>query len=202
MREATQREGFIIASLINNLPRVMEQATRMPNHCIAATAVAVEVFKRLGMPARPTPVNVSVFNDSGWKHYRRGLLPPQWPEEAWSVGVGYDPKKIYSDDGNWNGHLIVRLPELNVLIDFNCSAISRPKRGIVLEPHPLRIDFDQFLREKNPFIARINDTVIIYQHVPENTAWKSSPDWLGRKDRYAEAIDWVASHVIENLEET
>lgn len=173
------------------------------NTCILTTRIGLGVLERLGVPARATPVYVSVFNMEAWLLAERGVPVSEWPPSAHSVGI--DSRSELPD---WNGHLVlmVKQPgEPRLLIDLTGDQFDRPHVGIVVGgPVFMGIPNGATWTPQDPLTTRIPDagageSIVCYWPMPpghpDAKAWREAPDWAQGQ----EYVDAAVRAILDRL---
>ena len=166
--------------------------------CIITTRVLIQVLEYFGQPARPQPVIVAVINQAAIDYLDQhpGTPPDEWPPQAWSVGVNGTGISNPATK-NWDGHLVALLDDAtgeHWLIDASLDQLSRPERGIELEPAVLLLNRPWDGRRESwtsPYGA------LIYEATPTPGDWRHSPDWRSQRAQ----VQRVAGAAIRRLRE-
>jgi hypothetical protein len=151
--------------------------------CIEATRCGIEALGRLGIPARPLPCAITVFNQFALAVAGRGIPVDEWPPWAHSVAVVPDPPD--SSPGNsfrerrWNGHLVIEGDTF--IADLTLGAFARPDRNLVVHATAWAKD-----REIVPFAgtwaAACGTAGVVITPRPELAAWRTGSAWRRRPD--------------------
>lgn len=147
-----------------------------PNHCILAARVAVEVGTYFGVPITARSTKVAVFN----KVARDWIGKPMkdWPEEAWSVGIG--GKGV--EGPGYNGHVITESEHW--IIDLATGQFTRPTKQLDIGP-TLVVRKDPDTTPESMLTVIVNDCQVSY--LPDDDeSWKRAPDWKNRMNWTAE----------------
>lgn len=151
--------------------------------CIATTRVLIPVFTYFGVTARPLPVSVAVWNPAAWEMFVAQQPFDTWPDDAWSVGIdgSGDPTK----EGGWDGHLValVEIGGWQWLADGSLDQLSRPAKGIELEPVALRLT-EGWDGAPQSYIAK-NGLRLVYREMRAEGEWRQANDWKGRKSMFS-----------------
>jgi len=140
-----------------------------PDHCINGTRVVVRALEKLGVTARPVSVHLLLFNRFAWDLFREGVGVEDWPDQAWSLGVGPD---IAKGGGRWNGHLMAE--GRGWTLDISAGQFNRPGRIICPGPRVLPVlpqVGDLFLDDKH-------GQRLIVGRWASNNGWRSAAGWL------------------------
>jgi hypothetical protein len=131
----------VIKRLVQLAPDVFRAYPLRTNRCIYSTAAGIAALGQLGVEARPLSVVYDIVNQSWVQWTTDGH--PGGPAEAMRrgckiVSCGYPPGAVGSpvhltDPGTgWHGHLVIEVPDLQLLIDLNFEQFSRPAHQLVL----------------------------------------------------------------------
>lgn len=170
------------------------------NSCILSTRIGVEVLTRFGLKARAQPVNVLVQNLKAYHLTEQRVPVPEWPDDAWSVGV--EPGQ-QARPGHWNGHLVIvlRQPgEPRVLIDLTADQFDRPERDLKVAG-PVFMNIADTWTPQDPLATIVKDdadqpqTIVSYMPMPPGDpayrTWHDAPDGKGDVTEFATAIEKV-----------
>jgi hypothetical protein len=141
-----------------------------PDSCIATTRVVIEVLRAFGVPARPWPVNVKIFNAAAWPLANARVPVAEWPGDAWSVGIDVRNGR----DGV--GHLVA-VSGLR-MIDASIDQASRPGMNMELVPlvAPIPEGFD--LAGGRELLYGRGDSGVRLTYGPSGSrVFASSPHW-------------------------
>jgi len=175
----------LIARLLTFGPAVIVPHTRVPNHCVLATAVALDVLRACGEDAEPLACRVVLAN----AHATRAVVERGVPFAVAIATGGHilDTGEDSVVDGTWwRGHLMAHLPARARLLDLNHSALSRPQHGLLMEPAvclPFRLP-DATYR------TRAGDRLEVVAR-PDDVAWRAARDWTEtsrRRDMVAQLL--------------
>ncbi len=177
-----------LSTLVQRLPLLMAEVTHTSRHCIAATGVAVEVCKRLTIPAKPISVRIGYYNLKAWEEIEAGHPVERWDAGAWAVGIDERREPTSPIPQGWTGHVVTLFPAHQVLIDFNAGAFARPEHDLHTTVGAIPVP-QHFLQGNKGFVAGTADVVATFVHVPHNDGWKAAPDWIERRERFRAVID-------------
>jgi hypothetical protein len=162
----------------------------LPNHCILAARVAVEVGRYFGVPITERAVKVAVFNAKADALAKAGVPTADWPDDAWSVGVGPDDVRSSMSSG-YNGHVIAESE--SYVLDLSAGQFNRPTRDLVVTG-PMVLP-----RGPDPAECWVygdeRGQVLIYEPIPDR-GYRDSPDWRDPsnwRDRAGRLIRTIAS---------
>lgn len=160
---------------------VDEQSTKV-NDCVLATKIGSIMLARVGVPHRPTPVHVAIYNRDGWAYAQRGVPLAEWPDSAHSLGT---QKGIPAAPGRWNGHLVLVLRGggQRALLDLSPRQFRRPQHGVVI-PDVVGTLLRTPWTPQDPAELVVDDateTRILYRPMtpgdPDSRSWAESSDW-------------------------
>lgn len=170
----------VLKRLVRFAQPVLQRERLEHARCILATAVGVDALAAFGIPARPLSVDVWVVNQP-WLDWRdRDPEGPQ-PADAWLLagGVGQPkdaptaPPLVPRSLKPWDGHLVVEVPSMKVLLDLDLRAMARPTKGITL-PDAAAFDWDGV----NDQTYRIpTGGAIRYAAQRDDRSWEQANDW-------------------------
>jgi hypothetical protein len=145
------------------------------DHCVNGTRVVTRALPKLGVPTRPVSVEFALFNRFAWDLWNDGISPEDWPEHAWSLGVGdrFPASGDATQEDRWNGHLVCE--GVNWTLDISARQFHRPGRITVDEPLviPQRLP----RQGQGMFTDRLGQRLVIGRW-PANNSWRESPGWL------------------------
>jgi hypothetical protein len=170
------------------------------NSCISSSRILLEVLQRRGISGRVMPVSAGAFNETAARLVLDGVPMQEWPDEAWSVGIGAIAE--VGPQGGWDGHLVViarssaehDLGAPRVLLDPTADQMDRPERGIIVGgPVTFSIEADQAFTPKDPLgtmrgVAGVDLTMVRYWPLPPG-----SPN----AKKYLDTGAWVVNGVDE-----
>jgi hypothetical protein len=146
---------------------ILERALR-DDSCLNATRVLLEVFRKLGVRARPLSVRAMALNAK----FLEGLGKPGDPVEntpgAWGVGIETRPG-VGSPTG-WAGHLVT-LVENHILVDGSARQFTRPHVDIVL-PSVL---VGEWSKKGRAYYDLAHGGVIEYRARPRDLSFQAQP---------------------------
>jgi hypothetical protein len=161
---------------------------RDDRNAIACTRVAAGLLERFGHTAVPVSVAVMVLSKlcadtDGRQGHCVGTL-----------GTGrIDPHG--PNGGVWDGHLLL-LVDGTWLLDIAAPMFDRPAHDIdVPEPMCWRLPdtaFGRVLEDGDRLFTVRRDGSVVRYAVNGHTMWQQTPDWTGRHDRFAAAVDEAA----------
>lgn len=171
----------VLARLVEFGPQVIEPWTRIPNHCVLATAIGIDVLARFNIPAEPLACEVKLAN----RAWLAGVaacppdLEPDWvalgARGAWLVAT--DTPGLVGP-GMWAGHLVISLPHMGAVLDLNLGQMNRPTKAIevpsaALFPFtPPRVVYD------------LPHGCELAIQVSADTSWRGAPDWFDESRRF------------------
>lgn len=134
--EIVQRLAYIAPAKINEI-------AKPGPHCVLATAVGVKVLRMFDINAVPFPVEVTVCNQQWMDWAKADFAPDGSPEEQLRRGAhiitnkpdwnGQTLPSLNPPSGRgWDGHLVVRVVDLNLLVDLDLGSFRRPTKGIIV----------------------------------------------------------------------
>lgn len=189
-----------LTKLLNRLaergPSVINKHTKPGPHCVLSTTVGQMALARFGVQAEPYPVAVIVCNQA-WVDWRdsdyQGGVAEQQRRGAYLLsntpdfkGQSFSYVKI---DKPWDGHLVLRVPKVQALIDLDLGAFNRPQHNIVLPPAIVApLTPEGFV--SGTFTDKGITTTIGYGPLvaPYANDYLTARDWVER-DRFAEHVD-------------
>jgi hypothetical protein len=177
----------VLSRLVVFAPPILARFTKMPQHCVLATAVACDVLRECGMSAEPLSVRAIVANRRFVEGHREGLAA------ATIVATGGHILDTRTDgtvtNKMWNGHLVAWIRDRACLVDLTLGAFNRPRQAIALPPayvfafHPPSTDCE--FR---------NGVHVEYVAKPDDRTWIESADYR-RVERRRELVALVARAV-------
>lgn len=155
-----------------------------PHSCIGTVRAGLEVLHRLGVPARPVAVEVSVFNAAFVARARElGRLPRGWEEsERWFAEVGAHSIGLTGQnqppESRWAGHLCLLLDD-RLLVDPSIDQVARPQYGIV-PPSLIILDASVAFQEGRERLGgRHAGAEFIYRCCPNDRGYEGG-QWYNR----------------------
>jgi hypothetical protein len=149
--------------------------------CIASTRVGHDVLAYFGVPAAPTAVVVSAWNQTAWAAVERGETPDFEHTDAWSAGVA-GTSGVNRATQRWDGHLVLVVAD-RVLVDLTVGQLHRPERGIELPEAGWWPVLPTFAQGQPVLYPLPRGGMLSYRQVNDR-AWKRAPDWTGRDGRF------------------
>lgn len=150
--------------------------------CIEATRCGIEALGQLGIPARPLPCAISVFNQFALAVAGRGVPIDQWP--AWAHSIGVDPDRPPTPskaarDRRWNGHLVIEGDTF--IADPTLGAFAHPDKGLTVGPTAWQKDRD-IVWFADCWVAACGTAGVVITPRTELAAWRTGSAWRRRPD--------------------
>jgi hypothetical protein len=157
-----------------------------PNACVLAGRVATEVFTYFGVRHRLLPVGVAALNDRALVEIEAGRPIDEWPDEAWSVGVGKGA--VVADVPGWAGHLVA-VVEGNVFVDLTAEQLDRPFQALEVGG-PLVVDGTEFEIVSYPGLFSgmaidVKQGRYVWWPEPDNVSYRRVRDWRVHGKKFA-----------------
>jgi hypothetical protein len=140
--------------------------------CIATTRVIIDVCAYFGIKASPMAVSVIAFTKTAWAQDGDGAPVSEWPDDRYSVGIGFRSRLGHKLTKDWDGHLVAVTDKW--MLDGSLDQISRPEHSLSL--CPLAIDVPPGW---DGTLYRQDGVVITYQPLSDLT-WRTSRNWSRR----------------------
>jgi hypothetical protein len=169
-----------------------------PDCCVATARALTRTFERVGVAAEPVPVTVAVFSPGFFDALKREGAPKwgdrtavvEWCNRTGVYSVGAGPGAVPGLNG-FNGHVVVRVPRLSIILDGSIDQMNRPERGIVLPPaFALRLGRREaeFVR-REPVSVPLGACYVCYQRI-DDFSFQNGPDWreTSRTDEIVDAL--------------
>lgn len=156
-----------------------------PDCCIAASLIALKVFRHFGIRSQVVVARAIILNEAFVNRWRKEERFPsteeieQWHREdgSHSIGVGYGgqegPKK-------WAGHLVT-VVENKLLVDASIAQAERQRHNIYLPGVLVAPVTQKFLSGRGNFGFLHNRLMIAYEPDWKDRSYKRAPDWLEQK---------------------
>lgn len=162
------------------VPAALRRFGCPPNSCVEAGCIGVGVSQAFGFVVEPIPVAVHVTNGC------EATVLPAPPELRTSRR---------RRDG-FEGHLVLFFPGASVMSDLTAVQFNDPRRGLLV-PGPVTGKVDRTALAGEGIVADMeNGTVIHYQEMVGNVAWRALPAW---RESSAMSITVVARELREYL---
>lgn len=142
------------------------------SHCINGARVVTRALEKLGIPSRAVSVQFLLFNRPAWMLFNQDVPLSEWPDEAWSLGIG--PNVTAAVRGTkWDGHVVVEGE--GWVLDISAMQFNRPGRIVIdgprlLPPLPTNGKFLELHDERGQ--------VLLIKPWPENNGWRSAGGWM------------------------
>lgn len=126
--------------LVQLAPHHIAANARPGPRCILATRVGLKALAMLDIKALPMSVHTIVHNHTMIQFLRqvdRDKLVPtaaDWAQLKADGGWTVDMGDIDAPGDGWPGHVVIHVPDQEVLIDLDLQAMHRPLKGIKLPP--------------------------------------------------------------------
>lgn len=176
----------------------------LPDCCVLATRIMVDVCKRLGVPCLPLSIMAAIYTGEMEQHvtehgcdfwHCREKLDVQGP----CVLLGMPPDQRGPDPGpseKFGAHVgvICRITEGYVLVDLSVEQASHPELGILLDG-PLCLPVNEpFIGGAAEIVAGAEGITIRYIAFPRDLWYTvDSPDWHGDTFLHREIVDTIIS---------
>jgi hypothetical protein len=161
----------------------------LPDSCIAATRIAIDLLGELEIPARALAVRAAILNLPMVQLVERHGRFPNGPEErarwfeeakAAGVGLGYPDPSRADVTPEANGIHTVAIVEERFIWDLSIDQATRPQYGIVI-PEPLIAPIPKpklFLSGREPLpVHGVGGVVVRYDAQPTDRRYTRSPNW-------------------------
>jgi hypothetical protein len=155
-------------------PPLLVANTKLPNHCVLATAVAVDVLALLGEEVYPLAVRVVLLN-------RRAVAAlTAKPDDRGALAVAVATGAHLLDTGPdggvsgaaWSGHLLAWMPDRARVLDLNHGAFNRPTHRISV-PAAVSLPF-----HFPDAVYRTDDGCRLELRArPDDRQYLTAPDW-------------------------
>ena len=141
------------------------------DHCINGSRVVTRALTKLNIWSQPVSVQFMLFNRPAWMLFNQDVPVSEWPDQAWSLGVG--PNAQLGVGGRWDGHLCVE--GAGWTLDISAKQFHRPNR--------IRMDGPRLmpaLPTNGHFMELTDDwgQVLLIKPWPENNGWRTASGWM------------------------
>ncbi len=162
-------ETKAIDRLMAFAPAIIAAGTRVPNRCIAATAVGCGVLEAFDIEARPFPVLVEIANRAFIEARARGA------DDVTAIARGGHILVINREPvpNGWCGHLMIHLPAHALLMDLDFQQFRREAQQIAAAPAEL---FPWPAGTTARTYTNRDGARIVIQATDDRT-FEASPDW-------------------------
>jgi hypothetical protein len=162
-------ETKVIERLRAFAPAIIAAGTRVPNRCIAATAVGCGVLEAFEIEARPFPVLVEIANRAFVEARARGA------DDVTAIARGGHLMLISREPvlNGWCGHLMIHVPTHGLLIDLDFQQFRRLEQDIAAAPAEL---FPWPAGTTSRAYTNLDGARMAIQATDDRT-WEGSPDW-------------------------
>jgi hypothetical protein len=150
--------------------------------CVLATAVGVAVLREFRVEARPLSVCVDVWNAAFAEWVNAGYPGGEdgyRTSGAWWLRTAEERQDI--DDARrlrpaprkpWNGHLVVEVPQYQLILDLDAQQLGRPERNMPMPPAAA------FAWRGSAGEYTLPGPVYVrYEEWPDNVGWMAAKDW-------------------------
>jgi hypothetical protein len=143
------------------------------SHCINGARVVTRALEKLGIPSRAVSVQFLLFNRPAWMLFEQDVPLSEWPDEAWSLGIGPNVTGSVRGAQKWDGHLIVEGEGWT--LDISAMQFNRPGRIVIdgprlMPPLPTNGHFMQLEDSRGQ--------VLLIKPWHENNGWRSAAGWM------------------------
>jgi len=161
---------------------------RRTGYCINATRTGIEALRILGINTKPASVTMLVLNAAAEQLLRADVPVTQWPEHAWSIGLGS------SDDvgpnGEWSGHLLIDGGTFT--LDLSSEVMERAGRitincPMILPPLPS-------YGERAAWST--HGHTVIMERAPQHNTWRKASGWKDRHPEIERELAMRTEHVL------
>lgn len=178
--------------------------------CIPTTRILIDVLDYFGIPAKPIPVEVLIFNaearailDTGDMKAVAEAVQVCEPEDEggpWTIGLG-----VTVQERQEGGHVVVGIPSRQVIIDGSLDQAARPLKDIHLKASPVPMPDPDFFTKVGAVVALTaqpeghGPVLLVYTHSPHKQ-YLNSPNWF-RKSAVggAEVFRRVTAQAIRDI---
>lgn len=173
----------VIARACAVLPATIAPQMRAHSRCVAATRIGIAVLRRFGIVGEPLAVDVRAFNPAAVQWIEDGQ-PGGTPEFARrgcyylttrdEPGAVVRPPTRVNVGRTWFGHLVVHVPALRVIVDFDARQLARPEFNL----HTLDAWTLPWSAAHGGAEARGEDGALVcYLPRVDDGAWRDAHDW-------------------------
>jgi hypothetical protein len=136
-------QARVVDLLAEIVPRVMREEFdgAVNGLCLNATRVGFEALRYFGIPSTPVVLSAIAANRewlewrSKWDDAESQLAVGPMPGEAWSVALGFGQNPSKLGGSGYDAHLALAVGAGGyLLVDLDSGQMSRPERGIHVEP--------------------------------------------------------------------
>ena len=175
----------IVQRLVDVAPAIIASWAKNGGRCILATKVGIRALQEFNIVARPLSVRTVIHNrimlDFLAKIDREQLTPTKadWQklkdEGGWTVDVG----DRTAPGPGWAGHVVVHVPDLQVIVDLDLQALHRPHKDIHLAPAAVfQWPTGSTVRE---YVSQRGFSIGIKEE-PFNQDFRDAKDWTRTED--------------------
>ena len=150
-------------------------------YCINATRTGVDALARFGVKAKPISVGMLIANQAAVQLIDQGIPPKQWPEHAWSIGLGHGNET--TPESGWNGHLVIEGTDF--MLDLSAETLHRP--GLIDIDGPLVLPRLPPVGEAVEWTLRGNLRLVMHR-TPEHNGWRQASGWLRRDTEFTNEL--------------
>jgi hypothetical protein len=195
-RTMTRRQLYLLAAY-QELARPLLLDWMLPNGCIAATRVTLDVFAYFGVVGRPLVVQADVFNPRFAALFAKLKRPPTEQEalacsDVYLVTIGYprdgEARQVDPDSTMWCGHLVALLTlqdGRHMLVDPTLDQAARPDHDIAVPGVVLTQVPPAFVKyqEAHPHVLP-GGVVVRYAPRRAFEPYHHAPDWIEGRAKY------------------
>lgn len=149
--------------------------------CMVTAHLVGEIYRAMGINSIPIVVGVTAMNAEALKaaeEGRRVELQSASSSKAFATTIPYDPER-HSEDA-LQGHVALLVAN-RYLLDPSIDQLSRPARGLTIEPMLMEFDENvtaqQFLDGARVSFGLPDGGMLIYEPHPEDLAYLDFIDW-------------------------
>lgn len=176
--------------------------------CIAATRIAIDVMEYFDIKAEPMPLAIFLMNgealalaeggatleDIKVETHKYTVAQPGGP---WTIGLGAAAAAGQERPGTWPGHLVAALPDMQLLVDLSCDQVSRPHKGMTMEPMLWKVADDDWWAGRE---VRSKPMAYESDEGERILAWFDREDYTGRHDEFRRSTNWRRTSKIDRVE--
>lgn len=193
-----EQTAKIITVICEEAPEIIEQDYDIKKgHCIAATAIGLEVFEHFKIDVRPLAIQVVAGNKEFEEWYGQGCPPMTVPVAVASkvryVQIDVNEKR----SGAYPGHLIINLIREGQIVDLSLGQFDHPEKDIKLPKVGLFPIGAAFWTGASGHFSHDGGLIII-RWLRDAPDWRDTPDW-NRCDMNHEIAQTIIKAVEQKL---
>jgi hypothetical protein len=211
--DMTERDEALLSALVRVGRPILLEVFR-PDSCIISTRIGLDVLSYFGIRGKEYPVSAMIFNADAYRMLeetqdfqavKEATDARTLDEEGgpWTIGLGAPDLPQLHPDGRrgWPGHLVIGLPQWNVVVDLSMDQVARPHKGLDLKPawFPVPETWWTLEAERDFASFQTEDGAMMFLSHRNDHGYRQSPNWRGISNGSKQTVRAITGQIITAL---